>query len=237
MNETYNLIILAHTGDKEAEKRLVNENMPLVHSCVKKLIKPGYEYDDLLQVGSIGLVNAIRRFDTSLGLKLSTYAVVLIMGEIKRFMRDNTTLKVSRNLRELWIKAVKAREILFSEKKSEPSVSEIAKRLGTDVQKLNLAMEACMPCESIWQKISGEGDDERTILDTVKDKFSMDSELEKIALKKALAELGQRERKIMILRYFRGKTQTEVSQIIGVSQVQISRIEKKVLSMLKETLK
>lgn len=235
MNETYSLITLARKGDKSAEKILTDKNMALVHSCVRKLIKPGYEYDDLLQVGSIGLVKAIRRFDISLGLKLSTYAVVLIMGEIKRFIRDDTGIKVSRSLKELWIKAVHMREIITKETGGEPSIGEIAKRLGTDPDKLNLAMEACLPCESLWQKCGGE-DSDITIADTVKDKFSMDKELEKIALKNALNNLDERERKIILLRYFRGKTQSEVSGIIGVSQVQISRIEKKVLGMLKETL-
>ena len=109
MNNTYHLIALAHAGDKDAEKQLIADNIALVHSCVKKLIRSGYEYDDLLQVGSIGLMKALRRFDTSLGLRLSTYAVPVIMGEIKRFMRDDSAIKVSRPLKELWIKAVHAR--------------------------------------------------------------------------------------------------------------------------------
>ncbi|MBQ4528664.1 MAG: sigma-70 family RNA polymerase sigma factor [Clostridia bacterium] len=237
MNDTYNLIILAHNGDKGAEKLLVDSNLALVHSCVRKLIRQGYEYDDLLQAGSIGLIKAIRRFDTSLGLKFSTYAVPLIIGEIKRYMRDDSTLKVSRSLRELWMKAVQVREALTKENQEEPSVGEIAHKLGTDVHSLNLAMEACLPCESIWHKIGSDDKGDFTIADTVKDAFSVDSELEKIALKAAIAGLGERDRKIILLRYFRGKTQTEVSHIIGVSQVQISRIEKRLLASLKEQLK
>lgn len=237
MTDIYSLINLARSGDKTAEKKLIDDNLLLVHSCARKLMRPGYEYEDLVQVGSIGLLKALRRFDTSLGLKLSTYAVPLIMGEIKRYIRDNSTVKVSRSLRELWIKAVRVRQILSTELGREPSIGEIAQRIGTDTEKLTLAMEACMPCESLQQKIGGDTKgDNIYIADTVKSSSTPDDELEKIALKNAISTLGERERKIIILRYFRGKTQTEVSQIIGVSQVQISRIEKKVLSALKKSL-
>lgn len=236
MTDTYNLINLARQGDKLAEKKLIDDNLPLVHSCARKLMRPGYEYEDLVQVGSIGLVKAIRRFDTGLGLRLSTYAVPLIMGEIKRYIRDDSPLKVSRSLRELWIKASKVRQVLTAELFREPTIGEIANRLGTDTEKLTLAMEAAMPCESLQQKIGGDDKGEIYIADTVKAPVSTEDEIEKIALKNAIATLGEREKKIIILRYFRGKTQTEVSHIIGVSQVQISRIEKKVLSSLRQSL-
>ncbi len=235
MTDIYNLIRQAHSGDKNAERKLTDDNMALVYSSVRKLIRPGFDFDDLVQVGSIGLIKAIRRFDTSLGLRLSTYAVPLIIGEIKRYMRDDSTLKVSRSLRELWIKAVHVREALSAQLSREPTVGEISERLSCSVEELTMAMEACMPCESLWQKIGG-GDNETCVADVVKDKFSTEDELEKLALKEAINSLGERDKKIIILRYFRGKTQMEVSEIIGVSQVQISRIEKKVLSMLRKSL-
>ncbi len=236
MTDTYSLINLAREGDKTAEKKLVDDNILLVHSCVRKLMHPDYEYEDLVQVGSIGLVKAIRRFDTSLGLRLSTYAVPLIMGEIKRYIRDNSSLKVSRSLRELWIKASKVRQILSAELFREPTIGEIAERLGTDTERLTLAMEAAMPCDSLNRPIGGDGKDDIYIQDVVKSPKGMDDEIDKIALKNAIANLGEREKKIILLRYFRGKTQTEVSRIIGVSQVQISRIEKRVLATLRNSI-
>lgn len=236
MTDTYNLIMLAHSGDKAAEKKLVDDNMPLVHSCVRRLMRSGCEYEDLFQVGSIGLVKALRRFDVSTGHKLSTYAVPVIMGEIKRYIRDNSTLKVSRSMRELWAKALTARSELAAELLREPTIGEIANRVGTDTEKLTLAMEACTPCESLHQKIGGDSKGEIYLADTLKSSDDTDNELEKIALKKAIQSLSERERKIIILRYFKGKTQTEVSEVIGVSQVQISRIEKNVLGMLRKIL-
>ena len=236
MTHTYDLINRARMGDKQAEKMLVDENILLVHSCVRKLIRPGFEYEDLVQVGTIGLIKALRRFNTALGLKLSTYAVPLIMGEIKRFIRDDSPLKVSRSLRELWIKAVRVRQRLTAELFREPTIGEIACGLDVDVEKLTLAMEACMPCESIYQSISGDSDDAMYVADTLASKNTNDDDIEKIALKNAISSLGERDKKIILLRYFRGKTQTEVSQIIGVSQVQISRLEKKVLAKLKEKM-
>jgi len=235
LTDIYKLIRLVHSGDKNAEKKLTDDNMALVYSCVRKLIRPGYDFDDLVQVGSIGLIKAIRRFDTSLGLRLSTYAVPLIMGEIKRYMRDDSSLKVSRSLRELWIKAIHVRESLSAQMMREPTVGEISRKLCCSVEDVTMAMEACMPCESLWQPIGGN-DSEILLADVVKDKFSTEDELEKIALKEAIKNLDERDRKIIILRYFRGKTQTEVSRIIGVSQVQISRIEKRVLTRLRENL-
>ncbi len=234
MTDTYSLITLAKKGDKDAEKKLIDNNLPLVHSCVKRLMRQGYEYEDLVQVGSIGLLKALRRFDTGLGLCLSTYAVPLIMGEIKRYIRDNSAVKVSRNLRELWIRALKVQEILKSKLLRDPTITEIAEMLGTSVEKLTLAMESSTPCESLYKPVGGEGKGEIYIQDTLKSDYDIDKETDKIALKDAISKLPKRERKIIILRYFKGKTQTEISRMIGVSQVQISRIEKKVLSNLRD---
>ncbi len=228
------LIKMALNGDKTAENILVDRNLPLVHSCVKKLIRQGFEYDDLVQVGSIGLVKALRKFDTSLNLKLSTYAVPLIMGEIKRYMRDYNIMKVSRTHKELWLKAVRVREILTKKFFREPGIGEIAKEMGTDVEKLIIAMEACRPCESLQSPVGNDDKNGLSLADTISSDSTPEKDTEIIALKGAVNSLGKRERKIIILRYFMGKTQCEVSKIIGVSQVQISRIEKKILANLRD---
>jgi len=230
------LIKNASEGDKTAEDILVKQNIPLVHSCVKKLIRQGFEYDDLVQVGSIGLIKALRKFDTSLGLKLSTYAVPLIMGEIKRYMRDYSALKVSRSHKELWLKAVRVREILTKRLSREAGINEIAKEMGVSTEKLVMAMEACRPCESLQSPIGNDGKNDIFLADTVGDSSTPEKDTEIIALKSAINSLNERERKIIILRYFMGKTQCEVSEIIGVSQVQISRIEKKILSGLRHMM-
>ena len=236
MTNTYNLIELAQKGDKTAEKKLIDDNIPLVHSCARSLNCMGYEYEDLIQVGSIGLLKAIRNFNTSLGLRLSTYAVPLIMGEIKRYIRDNTSIKVSRSLRELWMKMNKERRALETELMREPTVCELAQRLGVSVEKLTLAMEASSPCDYLERKISADEKGELHLADTLKANGTPDDEIDKIALGEALKKLDDRDKKIILLRYFRVKTQTEVSHIIGVSQVQISRIEKRVIASLKKSM-
>ncbi len=236
MNRTYSLIKNARSGDKQSEEILVHENMPLVHSCARKLWRDGLEYDDLVQLGSIGLIKAIRRFNLELGHMFSTYAVPLIMGEIRRHLRDDGIIKVSRSLKETKAKAITCHDELLLSLGREPSLGEIAAHLGIDVEKLILAMDACTPPESLQKNVSPDGSGDITVGDTIRDTFSFTDELEKIALKSALDTLDARERKIIILRYFKGKTQGEISQIIGVSQVQISRLEKKILSFLKESL-
>ena len=237
MNRTFNLITKAKNGDKSSEEILINENMPLVHSCVRKLKREGIEYDDLVQLGSIGLIKAIRRFDVKMGVMFSTYAVPLIMGEIKLFLRDDGIIKVSRSLKEISYKSFIACEELSIKLGRDPSINEISNHTGIDSEKLIMAMEACIPCESLQKSISPDMSGDITLADIIKDKHEFGDELEKIALKSALQNLKPRDRKIIIMRYFQGKTQSEISSIIGVSQVQISRIEKKVLSSLREILK
>lgn len=237
MNRTFELIISAQKGDKLSEETLINENMPLVHRCVRALSREGYEYDDLIQLGAIGLVKAIRRFDTGLGLMFSTYAVPLINGEIKRFIRDDGIIKVSRSLKETKQKITYAQRELAQMNNREPSLGEISAHTGIDIEKIVLALDACMPCESLQRPVLNDGTSELVLADTINDNNGFADELEKIALKSALGNLKPRDRQIIILRYFKGKTQSEISKLIGVSQVQISRIEKKVLLSLRENLK
>lgn len=235
MSDIYNLIAKAKQGDRKAESKIINSNTALVRSCMKRFLNQGFEYDDLYQLGCIGLIKAIRNFDTKYNVRFSTFAVPHILGEIKRYMRDNSQIKVSRSLKELFIRAVKVRCELTNSLMREPTISEIASKCGCDSEKLTLALEACRPCDSINKPLS-ENDDEFTLGDTINSKSTPEDEIDKIALKSALLSLKDRERKIILLRYFRGKTQTEVAQSIGVSQVQISRIEKKILCDLKKNL-
>ncbi len=221
---------------KSDEENLIKKHMPLVHSCARKLWHEGLDYDDLVQLGSIGLIKAIRRFDKSYGNMFSTYAVPLIMGEIRRFLRDDGTVKVSRSLKEIKAKSIAAREELLLTLQREPTLGEIAKFMGTDTEKLILALDACTPCESLQREIYKDGNSDITLGDTIPGDFSFSNEIEKIALKSALESLSIRDKKIIILRYFKGKTQAEISEIIGVSQVQISRIEKKIIEILRKNL-
>ncbi len=237
MTRTFELILSAQKGDKHSEEILINENMPLVHRCVRTLSREGYDYEDLVQLGSIGLVKAIRRFDTGLNLMFSTYAVPLINGEIKRFLRDDGMIKVSRSLKETKQKISYAQRQLSQKLNREPTISEISNHTGIDTEKIVLALDACLPCESLQRPVFADGTGDLVLADTINDNHSFTDELEKIALKSALGSLKPRDRQVIILRYFKGKTQSEISKIIGVSQVQISRIEKKVLLSLKESLK
>ena len=236
MNRTIALITKAQQGDKSSEETLINENMPLVHSCVKKFLRDSLEYDDLLQLGSIGLIKAIRRFDTKYEVMFSTYAVPLIMGEIRRFLRDDGIIKVSRSLKEINKKVCLAQGELMIKLGCDPTLSQIADYIKIDKEKILVAMEACHPCESLHKKVSSENSSDTELADIISDSRTPCDEIEKIALKSALANLDVRERKIIVLRYFKGKTQMEISKLVGVSQVQVSRIEKKVLAALKENL-
>ncbi len=236
MNKNYSLITKAQNGDKLSEEALVKENMPLVHSCVRSLLRDNYEYEDLLQLGTIGLIKAVRRFDTAYNTAFSTYAVPLIMGEIRRFQRDDGIIKYSRSYKEIVHKAMLASEELSYEFGREPTISELSNHIGIDTEKLILAMETCRGCDSLDRPISNGESAPRLLGELIPGGENSDDELEKIALKDALSKLNARERTIIMMRYFGGKTQSEVSACIGVSQVQVSRIEKKLLSKLKNYL-
>lgn len=236
MNKNYSLITKAQNGDKLSEEILIKENLPLVHSCVRRLMRENYEYEDLLQLGTIGLIKAVRRFDAGYKTAFSTYAVPLIMGEIRRFQRDDGIIKLSRSYKDIVHKAMLASEELSYEFGREPTISEIAVHLGIDNEKLILAMEACRGCDSLDRPIADSESNAVCLGDVVSSGDRGEDELEKLALKEALSKLDARERTIIMMRYFRGKTQSEVSDAIGVSQVQISRIEKKLLAKLKAYL-
>ena len=231
----YTLIESAKSGCKDSLCKIVAENSGLVWSVVKRFAGRGYEGDDLYQLGCIGLIKAARRFDSSYGVRFSTYAVPLIAGEIKRFLRDDGMIKVSRRYKEIATKAAAVSARLSSEYMREPTMGEIASEIGIDIYELTEAMEACMPCDSIYRTVSEEGKNEMYLLDKL---LGRDDSLiaDTAALKCALEALPEREKKIIAYRYFMDETQSKVASRLGISQVQVSRIEKKVLERLKNAL-
>lgn len=227
-------IELAKNGDKEAQAIIVEENSGLIWSVVRRFLGRGHDAEDLFQVGAIGLMKAIQKFDTSFDVKFSTYAVPMIMGEIMRFMRDDGIIKVSRSLKELAAKAKAARESLIKTLGRDPYVSEIAESLGVDTAELVVALDAVGTPESLS---SIQGDDDRQLIDKIDQGSDTESEIiDKIAIKEALSQLKPRERQIIIMRYFQQKTQTQIAKMLGISQVQVSRIEKKVLGEMRKKI-
>lgn len=235
---TAELLARAREGDERARGEIIEENLPLVRSIAYKFSGRGYEVEDLFQIGCIGMVKAVDKFDTSYNVRFSTYAVPLIMGEIKRFLRDDGIIKVSRGLKELSYKAFAAKEAAEKELGRLVTVAEIAERLGETPEKILMAMEATLPPESIYRQI-GENDGKETCLaDLLADEETdEDALVEAITLSQHLKELCPRDKKLILLRYFKGKTQREISAILGISQVQVSRLEKKILSSLRVKLK
>lgn len=237
--ETLELIQEAKKGNKNAQSVLVEKNIGLVWSIVRRFQNRGYETEDIFQIGCIGLIKAINKFDCSFDVKFSTYAVPMIIGEIKRFIRDDGIIKVSRSLKELSNKARVTKEIMTKELGREPSVSEISSRLGIPVEELVMAMEASCTPESLYSTI-GEGDSSSALLIDRINNESNDNEIDlvdRIDLRKVLDTLKPREKQIIILRYFKEKTQVQIAKMLGISQVQVSRIEKKILEDIRKKIK
>ena len=229
---TIALIKRAQSGDDGAKEELVKENIPLVKSVVKRFKGRG-EYDDLMQLGAIGFIKAIQNFDETYGVRFSTYAVPMISGEIKRFVRDDGAVKVSR-----WAKTLAQKINVFIDEKlksgeKEPTVDEIAQNFGVEAEQVVFAMDTGHYLLSLSSTV---GDDDVTLEDKIVGDRSPDEDLDKIMLKDCIEDLPEREKKVIILRYFRDKTQSEIAAELGVSQVQVSRIECKVLQKLKEKL-
>lgn len=233
MRDNAALITRIRQGDKEAKETMVKENMGLVYSVVKRFAGRGLEKEDLTQIGAIGLLKAINKFDESFDVQFSTYAVPMIMGEIKRFMRDDGIIKVSRSLKEAALKGRRAAEILKARLGREPSIGEIAKECGIEAEVLAEAFEASAQPNSIYESVYSGGEKEILLMDTLSDGNGEEDIINKVLVDELLKELSARERQILVLRYFKGKTQSETAKVIGVSQVQISRIEKKVIERLK----
>lgn len=232
------LVQLAKDGDKDAMNILVEVNTPLVSSLCKKFLNRGYEYDDIFQLGCMGLVKAINNFDSSYDVKFSTYAVPMILGEIKRFLRDDGIIKVSRNVKILAQKLHFQKEALIKELGREPTVDEIAKYAQIDKEEVLLALESVNNMSYLHDTIHHDEGNPILLIDKIsEDLKESDDVIEKIALKEAIRTLDAKARKIIILRYFKDKTQSEVAKLLGISQVQVSRIEKKILVNIKDKLK
>lgn len=234
--ETNELLRRAHAGDKAARNLLVECNLKLVLSAVQRFSGRGGNPDDLFQVGCIGLIKAIERFDIDLGLRLSTYAFSLIIGEMRRFLRDCGMVKVTRRVREQAIAALKKKEELQNALNREPTVEEIAAAMGQPKEDVVLAMEAIMEPTSLYDPAYSDGRENVCIIDQVQDKTGISDWLDEMLLRQAMEALSDREKKILSLRFFAGKTQMEVSRVVGISQAQVSRIEKGALQHIKTQL-
>jgi RNA polymerase sporulation-specific sigma factor len=237
-NEVLDLIKRAKSGDKQAQSTLVENNVGLVWSIVRRFQNRGFETDDLFQIGCIGLIKAINKFDSSFDVKLSTYAVPMIIGEIKRFIRDDGIIKVSRSLKETSNKARVIKEVMSKELGREPTINEMAERLNILPEDLVMALEASYSPESLYNTI-GEGDNSPVLLiDRINNEsnYGEGDLIDKIAVRQVLETLKPREKQIIILRYFKEKTQVQIAKMLGISQVQVSRIEKKILQDIKKKI-
>ncbi len=233
------LIKKARAGEKEAREVLIEQNLGLVRHIVKRFLGRGYEAEDLFQIGVIGLIKAIDKFDTEYDVKFSTYAVPLITGEIKRFIRDDGMIKVSRNLKENGIKIKMAREKLAGKYGREPSIDEVAKEAFLTVEEVVLAMEANVQVESIYKSVYQSDGNELFMVDQLADESGNAHEevLNHLLVNQLLNGLGKEEQKLIILRYYQDKTQMEVAKVLGISQVQVSRLEKKILLGMRQKMK
>ena len=224
---------IQRTGSKEARDKLINGNLRLVLSVVQRFAQRGENLDDLFQVGCIGLIKAIDHFDLSKEVRFSTYCVPMISGELRRFLRDYNHIKVSRSLRDLAYKAMQAKEQLTAEQQKEPTMDEIAKRIDAKRSDVVLALESVTDPVSLYEPVYSDAGDTLYVLDQISDQNSVDSWLDEIALRDAIKALQPREKRILYLRFFQGKTQVEVAQEIGISQAQVSRLEKGALNQIK----
>lgn len=222
-------------GDEDAKNELILQNMGLVHSIVRRFLGRGHESEDLFQIGCIGLIQAAKRFDPEYGVKFSTYAVPMIMGEIKRFIRDDGIIRVSRSIKETAVKAMKASEQLRLKSGREPSVAEIANALDISAAELAAALESQVAPQSLYiQAEDGEGKALIDKLESDEDKFA--DLLDKLTINQAMQDFADREKLIIYLRYYRLETQACVAKKLGISQVQVSRLEKKILGKLREKI-
>ena len=236
--EKENLLIKSKQGDKKAREQLISGNLKLVLSVIKKFGGRGENPDDLFQVGCIGLIKAIDNFDMSHNVKFSTYAVPMIIGELRRYLRDNNPIRVSRSVRDLAYKALTKREELAAKLSREPKIEEIAKELDVPKEDISLALDAIADPVSLYDPVYSENGDSVYIMDKVYDTSNTDeSWLEKIAVSQAIEKLSKREKRIITMRFFQGRTQMEVAQEISISQAQVSRLEKGALERIKKDLK
>lgn len=234
--EKMRLLREMHEGSKQAREELVQGNLRLVLSVVQRFAGRGENPDDLFQVGCIGLIKSIDNFDLSQNVRFSTYAVPMIIGEIRRYLRDNNAIRISRSTRDIAYRAMQAKETLLSETQREPTIEEIAQRLDIPREDVVLALEAIVEPISLYEPVYNDGGDTIYVMDQVGDGNDDRNWLDEITLRDAIAALSDREKKILHLRFFKGMTQVEVSAEIGISQAQVSRLEKGALNKIKKDL-
>ncbi|MEF9952735.1 MAG: RNA polymerase sporulation sigma factor SigF [Clostridium sp.] len=235
--ETLELIKRAQNDDSEAQDILVKSNIGLIASIAKKFLNRGYEYEDLFQLGSIGMIKAIKNFNDQFNVKFSTYAVPMIMGEIKRFLRDDGLIKVSRSLKETAKKVKMTKERMAKELGREATLDEISKDMCISQEDILLSLESTTRPEYLYETIHQDDGSPVLLIDKIGvDKDYGSEVVDKIALKDCISKLDSRSRQVIMLRYFKDMTQNQIAEILGISQVQVSRIEKKVLKILKEGL-
>ena len=236
-SETQQLLLRAKAGDMQAREELIAGNLRLVLSVIQRFANRGENADDLFQVGCIGLIKAIDNFNTDLDVKFSTYGVPMIVGEIRRYLRDNSTMRVSRAMRDTAYKVLQAKEAYMAQHQKEPSVEEIAKILGIKREDVVFALDAILEPVSLYEPVYSDSGDTICVMDQEKDNKNNDEMwVERIALKEAVGHLTERERKILSMRFFQGKTQMEVSAEIGISQAQVSRLEKNALRQIRKEM-
>lgn len=235
--ETLQLIQMSQNGSTEAKEQLVKENIGLIWSIVRRFSNRGYELEDLFQIGAIGLLKAIDKFEFQYDVQFSTYAVPMIIGEIKRFLRDDGMIKVSRSLKEVGNKARITREILGKKLNREPTIEEIAADMGVTSEEVIMSMESLCEIESLYKTVYQGDGNPIYLLDKINNQEDESSKvIDLIALRQMLGSLTSKEKEIIFMRYFQDKTQTEIAKKIGISQVQVSRLEKKILEQLKKRL-
>ena len=235
--EMQELLLRVKAGDMQARDELIRGNLRLVLSVIQKFTNRGENVDDLFQVGCIGLIKAIDNFDVDLNVKFSTYGVPMIVGEIRRYLRDNSAMRVSRSMRDTAYKVLQAKEAYLAQHQKEPTVEEIAAILGIRREDVVFALDAILEPISLYEPIYSDSGDTVCVMDQVRDTKNTDERwMERIALKEAVGHLTERERKILSMRFFQGKTQMEVSSEIGISQAQVSRLEKNALRQIRKEL-
>lgn len=232
-SEKMQLLELAHGGDKGARERLISGNLKLVLSVIQRFSSRNENPDDLFQVGCIGLIKAIDNFDVSQNVRFSTYAVPMIIGEIRRFLRDNNPVRVSRSLRDTAYHAMQVKEQLTNKTQREPTVEEIAKELNMKKETVVMALEAVVDPVSLYEPVYSDGGDTIYVMDQIGDSNSDENWIDEILMKQAIEDLSDREKFILNLRFMQGKTQMEVAKEIGISQAQVSRLEKGAIGKIK----
>ena len=236
-DETQALLLRAKQGDMKAREELIAGNLRLVLSVIQRFANRGENADDLFQVVCIGLIKAIDNFNTDLDVRFSTYGVPMIVGEIRRYLRDNSTMRVSRAMRDTAYKVLQAKEAYMAEHQREPTVDEIARMLELKREDVVFALDAIVDPVSLYEPVYSDSGDTICVMDQVRDSKNTDENwLEQIALREAIAKLSDREKRILSLRFFQGKTQMEVSTEVGISQAQVSRLEKNALRQIKKDL-